>query len=281
MNSLSSADYNTSSKIAIGARLKNCSNVITLGFKPNFTDYSTKEVQLIRDADKIYYPTAFYANLFQIMGKKTFPSFTTYHFVQDKIRQTALFNLLNIPHPRTKVFYGKTQKHDILNSFTFPFIAKKPRGSSMGRGVYLINNSEELYTYLSNLTNQNGKHVFKGQSMPAYIQEYCPHDRDLRVVIIGKEIALAYWRVAKLHDFRSNLSCGAEISFEPIPKKALELALYTAIKCGWDDVGVDLIENNGDFFVIEANMKYGKKGFLRAGIDYNILLQNLIESGKI
>ncbi|MBF0301754.1 MAG: RimK family alpha-L-glutamate ligase [Desulfamplus sp.] len=277
-------------KIAIGSRLKHCRNVITLGFKPNFTDYSAEETQLIRNADKIYYPTAFYAHLFYTMGKPTFPNFTTYHFVQDKIRQTAIFNLLNIPHPYTKVFYGTRQKREILNTFSFPFIAKKPRGSSMGRGVYLINNMEELLQYLSTPHfNISPKEVIlpnttsdsKLSRSPAYIQEYCPHDRDIRVVVIGSKVAIAYWRVANSKDFRANISCGGDISFDKVPNKAIELALDTAIKCGWDDVGLDIIQHKGEFLVVEANMKYGRKGFAKAGIDYNILLENLIAEGTI
>ncbi|MBF0376963.1 MAG: RimK family alpha-L-glutamate ligase [Desulfamplus sp.] len=289
-------------KIALGSRFKNCRNIITLGFKPNFIDYSPEEIQLIRNADKIYYPTAFYANMFHIMGKTTFPSFTTYHFVQDKIRQTALFNLLNIPHPRTKVFYGAKQKQEILNNFSFPFIAKIPRGSSMGRGVYLINNIQELVSYLSSIDGSlikpieeklnstldssefiksSTKLLSNKSSKPAYIQEYLPHKRDIRVVVIGKEVAIAYWRVANLEDFRANISCGGDISFAPIPKQALELALYTAKSCGWDDVGLDIVESRGQFLVVEANMKYGRKGFVKAGIDYNLLCEKFIEEGKI
>ena len=263
-------------KIAIGARLKSCHNVLTIGFKPNFTDYSDREQELILNSDKIYYPTAFYASMFHTMGKPTFPSLNTYHFVQDKIRQTALFNLLNIPHPETKVFYGARQKREILKTFTFPFIAKKPRGSSMGRGVYLIHDKEELDQYLLSLSIMDS-----ASESPGYIQEYCPHDRDIRVVIIGHEIALAYWRVSNSEDFRANISCGGDISFAPVPKKALELALHTAIRCGWDDVGLDLVENRGEFFVIEANMRYGRKGFAKAGIDYTLLLERLIATDRI
>ncbi|MBF0574163.1 MAG: RimK family alpha-L-glutamate ligase [Desulfamplus sp.] len=274
-------------KIALGSRFKNCRNIITLGFKPNFTDYSPEEIQLIRNSDKIYYPTAFYANMFHIMGKATFPSFTTYHFVQDKIRQTALFNLLNIPHPRTKVFYGTKQKQEILNNFSFPFIAKTPRGSSMGRGVYLINNTQDLVNYLCTTQDslikptEQSSFLSAKPSKPAYIQEYLPHRRDIRVVVIGKEVAIAYWRVANSEDFRANISRGGDICFAPIPKQALELALYTAKSCGWDDVGLDIVESKGQFFVVEANMKYGRKGFAKAGIDYNLLCEKFIEEGKI
>ena len=89
--------------IALEARLRTCRNVLTLGVRPNFSDYSQQEADLIRNAAKIYYPTTFYADLFDAMGKITFPSYHTYKCVQDKIKQTALFELLSIPHPKTRV----------------------------------------------------------------------------------------------------------------------------------------------------------------------------------
>ena len=61
--------------IALEARLKNCKNVVTLGVRPNFSDYSHTDADLIRKSEKIYYPTTFYAELFDAMGKKTFPSY--------------------------------------------------------------------------------------------------------------------------------------------------------------------------------------------------------------
>ena len=104
--------------LAIGARLKDFPDqVTTLGFKPNFNDYTPKEQHWIAKAPKIYYPTAFYADLFNAMGKPTFPSFHTYKFAQDKILQTAIFNLNKIPHPRTRVFYGSIQKSRIKKAF--------------------------------------------------------------------------------------------------------------------------------------------------------------------
>ena len=114
--------------IALENRLRTCRNVITLGVRPNFSDYSPSEVDLIRNADKIYYPSLFYAELFDTMGKPTFPSYHCYKFVQDKIKQTALFELLNYPHPRTRVFYGKRQKKSITDHFAYPFIGKIARG---------------------------------------------------------------------------------------------------------------------------------------------------------
>lgn len=254
--------------IALEARLRDCRNVRTLGVRTNFSDYSPEEAALIRNAGKIYYPTTFYADLFDAMGKATFPSYHTYKCVQDKIMQTALFELLELPHPRTRVFYGKRQRNTIPDYFNFPFIAKIPRGSAMGWGVFLIQNRADLNTYLE-------------QTDAAYIQEYLPVDRDMRIVVIGSRIVHAYWRIAASNEFRTNVALGGKISLDPIPENAQELARFTARACGWDDVGIDICEYKGELYVLEGNMKYGKEGFRKAGIDYTKLMESLIENDYI
>lgn len=254
--------------IALEGRLRECRNVITLGVRANFSDYSPEESDIIRKASTIYYPTSFYADLFDAAGKHTFPSYHTYKCVQDKIRQTALFEILGLPHPRTRVYYGNRQKKAIPEHFSFPFIAKIPRGSAMGRGVFLICNRDDLEAYLA-------------ESPVAYIQEYLPIDRDMRIVIIGTHVALAYWRIAPERDFRSNLAVGGRVSLEAVPDQARDLALHTARSCGWDDVGLDICRFNGSLYVLEANMKYGREGFRTAGINYTHLMEMMIERHDI
>ena len=254
--------------IALEGRLRECKNVVTLGVRPNFSDYTTEEASLIRNASKIYYPSSFYADLFDAIGKNIFPSYHTYKCVQDKIKQTALFELLNIPHPRTRMFYGKRQKKTISDHFKFPFIGKIPRGSALGRGVYLIQSQSELDDYLA-LTDV------------AYIQQYLPLDRDIRVVVIGQRVVHAYWRIAASNEFRSNLALGGRICLESVPREALDLALHTARCCRWDDVGIDICQHAGRYYVFEANMKYGKQGFRQAGIDYTRLMEAMIQNEEI
>jgi ribosomal protein S6--L-glutamate ligase len=259
---------NTPKVIALGARLRECKNVVTLGVRPNFSDYTSEESDLIRKAGKIYYPSSFYADLFDAIGKNTFPSYHTYKCVQDKIKQTALFELQDIPHPRTRVFYGNQQKKRITDYFNIPFIGKIPRGSAMGRGVYLIRNQSELEEYLVSTD-------------VAYIQEYLPVDRDIRVVVIGQRIVHAYWRIAAQNEFRSNIALGGSICLDSVPQEALDLALHTASSCRWDDVGIDICEHGGNYYVFEANMKYGKEGFRQAGIDYIHLMEGMIQNEEI
>ena len=254
--------------IALEGRLRDCRNVMTLGVRPNFSDYTPREMDLIRNAAKIYYPSLFYAELFDTIGKPTFPSYHCYKFVQDKIKQTALFELLNISHPRTRVFYGKRQKKTIVDHFPFPFIGKIARGSAMGRGVYLIQDPSDLEAYLQ-------------EADIAYIQEYLPVDRDIRVVIIGTRTVHAYWRLAPEDEFRTNVAVGGIISLDSVPGEALDLALHIGHTCRWDDVGIDICRHNGKYYVLEANMKYGKEGFRQAGIDYTQMMEDMIENEEI
>ncbi|MFW6052361.1 MAG: ATP-grasp domain-containing protein [Desulfosalsimonas sp.] len=254
--------------ICLELHLRFCSNVICLGVRPNFADYPPEEAAMIREAQKIYYPSTFYADMFAAMGKPIFPSIHTYRFVQDKIRQSALFQILDVPHPRTRVFYGRRRREKVLSHFAFPFIAKIPRGSALGRGVFLIGSKHDLeeYCYLTKI---------------AYIQEYLPIDRDIRVVVVGDKVAHAYWRIAAEGEFRTNLGRGAKISTDAVPESARMLAFDTARKCGWNDVGIDICICRDRLYVIEANMKYGKAGFVHAGIDYYSMMEEKIRNGEI
>ena len=254
--------------VALEGRLNKCGRVVTLGVRPNFSDYNDTERALIHGAHKIYYPSTFYADLFDAVGKPIFPSYHTYKFAQDKIKQTSLFQLAQIPHPRTRVFYGNRQKRTITDYFSFPFIAKVARGSALGRGVFLIRTGDDLERYCR-------------ENKIAYIQEYLPIDRDMRLVVIGQRVVHAYWRIAPINDFRSNVAVGGEIDLSPVPESARELALKTAERCGLNDVGIDICICGDNLCVLEVNMKYGKEGFRKAGIDYQQMMEQMIADGDI
>ena len=248
--------------IALGRRLEGIPEVLTLGVKPNYLDYTPHERQLMEAAGLILYPTRNFAQFFTTMGKKIFPSLETHLYADEKIKQTTLFYMLGIPHPRTR-FYYRRHRRDILKDFMFPFVAKLPRASSQGRGVYLINDSDELERYL-HLTSV------------AYIQEYLPHDRDLRVILIDYKPVLTYWRERPPGDFRTNVFQGGTIHFEDIPHEVIRIAQETARKCRFDDVGLDFIQDHGTWRLIEANMKYGRKALNIKGMDLKTIIRERV-----
>jgi ribosomal protein S6--L-glutamate ligase len=254
--------------LALEARLRPCRNVRTIGVRPNFCDYSEEEAGLIHSAGKIYYPTTFYADLFDALGKPTFPGYHTYKCVQDKIKQSTLFQLAGLPHPRTRVFFGKRQQSRIREYFSYPCIAKEPRGSAQGRGVFLIHSDTQLSDYI------HERHV-------AYIQQYLPIDRDIRAVVIGGRVVHAYWRIAGAGEFRTNVAKGGRIGLDAVPEAAISLARQAARICRWDDVGMDICCHEGNYTILEANMKYGREGFRAAGIDYFQMMEQMIDDGQI
>jgi ribosomal protein S6--L-glutamate ligase len=253
--------------IALGSRLRGIPEVLTLGVKPNFPDYTPLERDLILGSELILFPTLNYAQFLTTMGKKIFPSLETHLYADEKIKQTTLFYMLGIPHPRTRIYYH-LHHQDILKDFTFPFIGKLARRSARGRGVFKIHNREELERYLR-LTGI------------AYVQEYLPHDRDLRIVLINYEPVLAYWRTSLPGNFRTNLSQGGKISFDGVPSEGVKIAQESAKKCKFDDVGMDLIKSRGKWYVIEANMKYGRKGLKMKGLDLKEIMRQKLLSGEL
>ena len=244
--------------VAFGSRLIGIPEVLTLGVKANFQDYTPLEQRQIHDSRVILYPTLNYAQLFSTMGKRIFPSVETYLYADEKMKQTNLFNMLSIPHPRTR-FYLQREFSRIEKDFAYPFIAKLPRASARGRGVFMIRDSSELERYLQ-------------KTKIAYIQEYIPHEKDLRVILINYEPVLAYWRKRSPEDFRTNLHQGGTIDFHNIPHDVLPMIQKFARMCSFNDVGLDLLEYGGKWFVVEANMQYGREGFKQK----NMVLKDII-----
>jgi ribosomal protein S6--L-glutamate ligase len=250
--------------ISLGKRLRE-SSIRCVGVKPNWSDYPETVQREILIAEKVCYPGSVYCEILQAAGLRVFPR-NYYHFLGSKITQTDLFNLLEIAHPRTGIYYGRDLAERIENDFSYPFVAKTPIGSSQGRGVFLIGSPEALSPYLRTHN-------------PAYIQEYLPIERDLRVVVIGGNLVHAYWRIHGEGDFRNNVSQGGTVSFEDIPAAALDFAVHVACRCGFDEVGLDICEHAGKYWVLEANMVFGEEGFRKKGLDVHKIIANLFDAG--
>jgi ribosomal protein S6--L-glutamate ligase len=245
-------------RLGLGKRLRFCRCLESIGVLPNWEDYSQGAKEAFRQAREICYPSTLYENIATSLGKTVFPR-NYYRFMGNKIRQTNLFQLLEISHPKTRLFYGTKRLERIRSQFGYPCIAKTPVGSSKGSGVYLIRSDEQLQEYLAS-------------NRPAYIQEYLPIERDLRVILIAGEVVHAYWRIASSGEFRNNVARGASISYENIPPEALDFARDVTHRCRFDEVGLDICHCAQRYYVLEANMVYGLEGFRQAGVDiYEVL----------
>jgi ribosomal protein S6--L-glutamate ligase len=254
-------------RMSLGKRMRASPSFRCCGVLPNWDDYPSEVKEAIAGAHEIFYPSVLYESMFDALGKRTYPR-NYYTFLGNKIRQTSLFQLLEISHPRTRVYFGRNRLARICSDFPYPFIAKTPVGSSMGQGVFLIQGEAELESYLAS-------------HRPAYIQEHLPIDRDLRVVLIKERVIHAYWRIHQPGEFRNNVAQGGRISFDPIPDEALRFASEVAGRCGFEEVGLDICRANGRYYVIEANMVFGLEGFRQKDLDIYSILRDLERNGLL
>jgi ribosomal protein S6--L-glutamate ligase len=242
--------------------------VITLGVRGQLADYTASERELLRVADIIFFPTDRFFDLFATLGKETFPSANCYRLQGHRLKQTALLRLLDVPHPRTRVYYGHRQKKEILKDFAFPFVAKKPFGSSESGQVFLIPDPEKLDWY-----NQHFN--------PAYIQEYLEAEQELRVVVLNYHTLVCYWRKVASDVGKSDSPQTGVWRMDRVPSGVDTLARQIARAAGLSDVEVKIICGDNRYWVLELGFQYGEESWPQAAKDRFNRIMEMIERGKL
>ena len=255
-------------RVAIGEQLRLCPHVITLGVRAQMADYTGDERELLRAAETVFYPSARFVDLFATLGKKTFPSSNCYRLAGDRLKQTALLRLLNVPHPRTRVYYGQKQKREILKDFVFPLVAKRPFGSSRSGRHFLVNDPEELDWY---------NHQFN----PAYIQEYLDAEQELRVVVLNYDTTFVYWRKAASRISTPDSLYTGWWQMDDVPDDVGSMAKQVAWDAGLSDVAIDMIYDGSRYWVLEFIFQDGDESWPRAGKDHFETIMEMIERGEL
>ncbi|MFC4249316.1 RimK family alpha-L-glutamate ligase [Natribaculum luteum] len=104
----------------------------------------------------------------------------------------------------------------------------------------------------------------------AFLQELVDRDgqrhRDVRVYVVGGEVVAAMYRYAPDNDWRTNVALGGSVedATEDIPEEVREMARRSAETIGLDYAGVDLVEGEEGWFVLEVNPTAGFKGLFEA-----------------
>lgn len=214
-----------------------------------------KEIDKIKEADFILFPEYWQVNsLVYGLKKMIFPNINTFHLGHNKVEMTRAFMSTfpeNIPY--TRMMGSAPSSIDIVEEeFGYPVVAKEIK-NSMGNGVFLLKDRNELKEYIKN-------------NETLYIQEYLPIDRDLRVVYIGNKVISAYWRIAEEGKFHNNIAKGASYSFQNIPIQAVDLVDRMAKQLGINHAGFDIVEVDGNFYILEFNVLFGNEGLREQGI---------------
>lgn len=131
----------------------------------------------------------------------------------------------------------------VENALGFPLVAKTNYGS-LGAGVTLIRDEEELFSYEKrNLT------------LPHFYQKFidCGCGEDIRVLVVGGRCVCAMKRRNE-RDFRSNIELGGKGENYPLGEELASLCEKVAQTLGLDYCGVDILAGkDGKYYVCEVN----------------------------
>jgi len=214
-----------------------------------------RELSLIRAADWVLFPQYWQLNTLVFgLGARIFPGHAAYLLGYDKVEMTRVFTAVAPQHiPETLI-----EANDAAGAarawerMAVPFVAKLPR-ASQGTGVYLIRDRGDWQHYLA-------------RTPVIYVQEYLPIDRDLRIVVVGRNVIGAYWRLQSAQGFHNNVARGGLINRSPVPRAARELVLRLARTLGINHAGFDVAMVDGHPYVLEFNRLFGNSG-LQGGAD--------------
>jgi glutathione synthase/RimK-type ligase-like ATP-grasp enzyme len=159
----------------------------------------------------------------------------------NKIKQHKIFKSNDIDHPES--ISGDIKKISIakITKLGFPVIAKTEEGEQ-GKGVAKLDNEKELANFIS---SNEGNYVF---------QQYLPNDGDYRLFFFNHKLLFTIKRSSQdKKEFRNNISLGGKQKFVKLPDNVIELASKIDKHFNYDFAGIDLIEHNGQWKILEIN----------------------------
>ena len=103
----------------------------------------------------------------------------------------------------------------------------------------------------------------------AFLQDLIERDedrhQDLRIYVVDGEVIGSMRRFAPENDWRTNVALGGDVEgVDDLPEKAETMAVSAADHLGLDYAGVDLVEGEGGWYLLEVNPTAGFKGLFKA-----------------
>ena len=160
-----------------------------------------------------------------------------------------------IPIPKTALALNSDLLNKLRPEFGEEAVYKTAIGTH-GGGAWKVGASDLL-------TAQVGKRR-------AFLQELVGRDgenpRDLRIYVVDGRVIGAMYRYAAESDWRTNVARGGSVedATESAPEETFEIAKEATATIGLDYAGVDLIEGDDGWYLLEVNPTAGFKGLYRA-----------------
>lgn len=196
----------------------------------------------VESRDKIYI-------LDQILHKTCFPTYHEIWHYNDKIRQSYLYEANRLPHIPTFVFYRQAEAEEFVRRSDYPLVWKLSSGAG-ATNVGLLRNRAEGVDFIRKAFPRQPE---VGSRLPhyVYLQKFIAGaQHDLRVIVVG-DYLIGYYRRVPKGDFRASGS--GLIEKGAVPQTALELAWEVKKSMGGTVLAVDMIDDNGEYKIIETS----------------------------
>lgn len=168
--------------------------------------------------------------------------------LRGKVFESIKLNQANLKIPHTYQSLDFSGWMEVLPRIAFPALVKPLLGQK-GQGIQKLASLQEARSFF-----QQNPHGF-------LLQEYLPSDGDLRILVVGGQVLGGIKRFVVPGDFRSNVSLGGRT--EPIPlNDHLKMIALTATRAmNYEIAGVDILEHDSQYYVLEVNYTPQWQGF--------------------
>jgi glutathione synthase/RimK-type ligase-like ATP-grasp enzyme len=208
-------------------KLKNSKVIIPCGKQSNFFSFIN------------YYESLdFIARQLEAQGNTLYPSRSELMFWENKSYMYKEFARLNLSFPKTLISsYQRVGEN--AKSIGFPLIVKEEHSCS-SNGIFLIKSEMELDA----LTR---KKTFVTNNANVILQEFVDIRRDLRVVVVGSELVLHYWRINRGKTWQPTATGrGNSVDFEFFPDMWKKWIIDVTAQLGLSSAAFDIAWRNDD-----------------------------------
>ena len=233
-------------KLLIESAKKNDINLEMVDCKKLFVDLNDKKNF---DGPVLQRCVSYYRNLHSTaaiegQGTKVVNCLNTGIFAGNKLFTHMLLQKAGVPTPDATVAFSKDSALEALNKNGFPKIIK-PTVGSWGRMVSKINDMDSAEGII------DGREVMYPIHQVHFLEEFVERPpRDIRVIVIGDNVAAAIYRNSGDGNWKTNTHLGGSAETCEITNELEDICIKAKDTVYGDILGIDLIESNDKGMVV-------------------------------
>jgi [lysine-biosynthesis-protein LysW]--L-2-aminoadipate ligase len=166
----------------------------------------------------------------------------------NKLFTTLALTKAGVPTPKTVMAFTPQTALNALDVLGYPAVLK-PVVGSWGRLVAQVKDRESAQALI-----ETREEIRSALLRIYYLQEMVKRPpKDIRIIVIGEEVVVAYYRYSPPDDWRTNIARGGVSKPCPITSELEQLAIQASEAVGGGIVAVDCMESPEGILVHEVN----------------------------